>query len=73
MQTPAPDDYAEYCAEDGRAAFALELDDRDHGAKDGRPAGRSLTPDNKNRGSDENRVECGAGDGRPVIAEARRP
>ena len=59
--------------EDGRAAGALELDDRDHGAKDERLACRSLTHDSQNRGADENRVEYDAGDGRPVVAGARQP
>ena len=33
----ATDNGAEYCAEDCRAAGALELGDQDHGAKDVRP------------------------------------
>ena len=51
----------------------MELDDQDHGAKDRRPAGGSLTSDNQTRGAEDDRVEYGAGDGRPVIAGARRP
>ena len=33
---------------------------------------RSLTPDNQNRGAEDDRVEY-AGDGRPVVVEARQP
>ena len=51
---------------------ALKLGDQDHGAKDGRPTGGSFTPDNRTHSAEDDRVEYGAGDGRPVVAGARR-